>query len=111
MFFFTTSCRNSLPSSSVDDSVKPEDDELLLFSSASILVCIASSAFVFPSIFASTLANRALFSCHIVDKVAPSVAVILSLFCFYQSHDRFVILLASLSVSFLELLDSGVHGC
>ena len=60
-----TPCKNSLTSSSVDDSVKlvvtartefcsiplrlPEDDALLLFSSASFLVCIASTAFVFPS--------------------------------------------------------------
>ena len=55
-----------------------EDDELLLFSSASILVCIASSAFVIPSIFASTLAMRVLLSRLIVDKVALIVAAILS---------------------------------
>ena len=45
-------------------------DELLLFSSASILVCIASSTFVVPSIFASTLVQRALLFCRLVDKVA-----------------------------------------
>ena len=47
-----------------------------------ILVSIASSEFAFWSIFASTLASRALFSCLIVDTGAPSVAVILLLFCF-----------------------------
>ena len=110
--FLITPCRrNSLTSSSVDDSVKPVatartefcsfpvrlHDEFLLSSSAwnlaSILVCIASSAFAFSSIFASTLASRASFSCHIVDRVALSVAVILSLILFCQSHDSLVILL------------------
>ena len=80
----------------------PEDDELLFFSDASILVCIASSAFVFPSIFASTLEACIVVLSHRRQNDPESCCdFVVILLC--QSHDRFVILFyQSLHVVFLQ---------
>ena len=92
-------CKNYIASSSVDGSMNPvatartelcsipvwlpEDYEFLLFASASILVCIASSVFAFPSMCASTLVKRALLSGRNADKEVRSVAreAVMTLLC------------------------------
>ena len=125
-------------SSSVDDSAKPvatartefcsfsflrlpEDDEFLLCSSASILasilVCIALSAFAFSLILSSTRANRALFFLSHRRQGGAKCCCDFVVTMFYQSHDRIVILLCILFCQaflfspclFVESLDYGVQ--